>query len=291
MANFRIKKTKEYCVLPNALVQDKRLSHKARGVLCYLLSKPDDWVVKRQDLLTPHDGDAAIRSALQELKATGYIKWEAARNAQGKILRWEYNVYEGATTPDVENPHVENPHVENPLVAHPHVENHPPLLSTEFTKYREEQSTEKNQSSAYAEDCAVVESLPASPPASPPVDNAAVSPSAGGKKHANGTEWPLDDKPLYDWLCQQDLLTSIVIPLDHAWWATLSWVIGWPEQEWVAKQFAKMQLWLRENPKRKPTPRGTSRFIRSWLETSYEKERRDARKQSAKEVHIHYGKR
>jgi len=89
------------------------------------------------------------------------------------------------------------------------------------------------------------------------------------------TPWPEQDAPFALWLQTQTILTAVTIPTQYDWWCALSWIVnGIPAQDWVAKQFAKMQLWFEENPRRRPTPRGTSRFIRAWLERSYEEERR-----------------
>ena len=86
--------------------------------------------------------------------------------------------------------------------------------------------------------------------------------------------WP-ESQRFREWLASQDLLTIIRPPLNYEWWCRLSSIIkGLPDEAWFAKEFAKIQLWLEENPKRCPTPRGVSRFIRGWLERAYEKERR-----------------
>ena len=43
MAIFRIEKTKNYTVMSNYHLKDKRLSFKAKGLLSYMLSLPDCW--------------------------------------------------------------------------------------------------------------------------------------------------------------------------------------------------------------------------------------------------------
>lgn len=100
--------------MPNDMLQDKSISHKARGVLCYLLSKPDNWLVRREDLRTEKDGEASIRSALQELRDAGYIRWEPIRK-NGRIVQWQHDVYDHRGNQyeeilDVGNQHEENPH-------------------------------------------------------------------------------------------------------------------------------------------------------------------------------------
>lgn len=43
MSVFRIEKTKDFTVMSNYHLQDKKLSLKAKGLLSYMLSLPDDW--------------------------------------------------------------------------------------------------------------------------------------------------------------------------------------------------------------------------------------------------------
>lgn len=77
---------RNYTTIPNAAIEDGRLSFKALGVLVYLLSKPDNWTVNRDHLAATHtDGTEAVRSALRELRAAGYITTETERAADGRI--------------------------------------------------------------------------------------------------------------------------------------------------------------------------------------------------------------
>ena len=43
MSTFRVNKNVNYTVMSNHHLQDKRLSLKAKGLLSYMLSLPDDW--------------------------------------------------------------------------------------------------------------------------------------------------------------------------------------------------------------------------------------------------------
>ena len=42
MAVFRVERTRDFTVMSNHHLQDKRLSLKAKGLLSYMLSLPDD---------------------------------------------------------------------------------------------------------------------------------------------------------------------------------------------------------------------------------------------------------
>ncbi len=44
------KRSSEFAIISNRLANDKALSFEARGVLVYLLSKPDNWEVKISDI-------------------------------------------------------------------------------------------------------------------------------------------------------------------------------------------------------------------------------------------------
>lgn len=74
MPVFRINKNKNYTVMSNYHLKDKKLSFKAKGLLSYMLSLPDDWDYSINGLCTAgKDNTSAIRSALKELKENNYL--------------------------------------------------------------------------------------------------------------------------------------------------------------------------------------------------------------------------
>ncbi|HDR7640773.1 conserved phage C-terminal domain-containing protein [Bacillus wiedmannii] len=127
MATFRVSKDKNYTTINNTGLRDERLTWKAKGILAYILSLPDDWVFYMEEVAT-HSKDKldSLKSGIKELKEHGYVKRYPVKNEKGKIARWEMIIYE---VPQGEYPLVENPQMEKPLVDKPLVEN-PPLLST-----------------------------------------------------------------------------------------------------------------------------------------------------------------
>ncbi|MBY0039106.1 DnaD domain protein [Bacillus cereus] len=126
MGIVRVEKNKNYSVVNNTGLRDERLSWKAKGILAYILTLPDDWVFYREELAThAKDGLDSLRSGMKELKEYGYLQRIPIRNDKNKIISWETVIHE---VPQVE-PLVEEPPMENPLVENPPVEN-PELLNT-----------------------------------------------------------------------------------------------------------------------------------------------------------------
>lgn len=91
-----------YTVISNEVMGDARLSYKAKGILLYLLSKPDNWQANAQDIANNgSEGLAAVRSGINELREAGYMQlvqggpqggsyWDVAewpKFADGAILR------------------------------------------------------------------------------------------------------------------------------------------------------------------------------------------------------------
>jgi hypothetical protein len=64
----------QYELLDRRLLQDDRLSFRARGLLAYLLSLPDGWQTDSTKLArVAREGRDAIRAALRELEQCGYL--------------------------------------------------------------------------------------------------------------------------------------------------------------------------------------------------------------------------
>ncbi|NEQ64767.1 MAG: hypothetical protein F6K21_04520 [Symploca sp. SIO2D2] len=98
--------------------EDNRLSAKAKGILGYLLSRPDGWVTRTEQITSVMtDGLTAIKSGLRELEQNGYFRRFPVRDTEtGKISHWVKDVFE---VPQVENPPVENPSDGNPSDGKP----------------------------------------------------------------------------------------------------------------------------------------------------------------------------
>ena len=95
MSTFRVNKNVNYTVMSNYHLQDRRLSLKAKGLLSYMLSLPDDWDYSLKGLTTGcRDGLDSVRTAVLELEEHGYVRRQKVRNAKGQIIDYDYQVYE-----------------------------------------------------------------------------------------------------------------------------------------------------------------------------------------------------
>lgn len=88
-------KRQSYVVVDRLTAQDDTLTWKARGLLLYLLSLPDNWVVREKELASHSpEGLSALRSGLKELELEGYIFREMGRDEDGKYVEPIFTVYE-----------------------------------------------------------------------------------------------------------------------------------------------------------------------------------------------------
>ena len=97
MAVIRVNKTKDYTVMSNCHLRDKRISLKAKGLLSMMLSLPDEWDYSIAGLVAIcKEEEAAMKSALKELKQGGYLiitKKKPNQTESGRF-EYEYNIYE-----------------------------------------------------------------------------------------------------------------------------------------------------------------------------------------------------
>lgn len=127
MSIIRTAKRSQYVVITHAVLTDTALSWDAKGLLCYLLSRPDDWQVRVDHLVKQGcgAGRGKIYRMLGELIACGYAERSPLCDASGRIIQHEYLVYDHkvlakeVTPPDSplpEKPEVANPDMGQPLV-------------------------------------------------------------------------------------------------------------------------------------------------------------------------------
>ena len=91
MAICRVNKTKNYTVMSNFHLRDKKLSLKAKGLLSVVLSLPDDWDYSVSGLCAVcGEGETTVKSAIKELKANGYLMVTKVYPGESKTGRIEY---------------------------------------------------------------------------------------------------------------------------------------------------------------------------------------------------------
>lgn len=94
MSVFKIEKNKNYTVMSNYHLRDKNLTYKAKGLLSFMLSLPEDWDYSINGLVSiSKEGVKAIRNILQELQQNGYLVIEKKQNEFGQF-EYEYLIYE-----------------------------------------------------------------------------------------------------------------------------------------------------------------------------------------------------
>ena len=85
------RKPNAFVTMDKGFLENPGLSWKAKGLLAYLLSKPDNWKVVINDLASHStDGKAAIYSGLAELMKHGHYRKHPVRDETGRrISHWE----------------------------------------------------------------------------------------------------------------------------------------------------------------------------------------------------------
>ena len=130
MAFLRKKHNENYTCISNDVFSSD-LSLKARGMLCTMLSLPNDWEFSENGLQAIlKDGQTSVRSAIKELESTGFLSRTRERDESGRMGRsvWIVSDY---------------PRFENPNLVNSNLENEPQLSTKEQST--KEQSTKESE--------------------------------------------------------------------------------------------------------------------------------------------------
>ena len=101
----RSKVKENYTIIRNDILTNKNISLKAKGLLCLLLSLPNDWVIYKTQLNNfSSDGRDATTNAFNELVELGYILSVERINEKGHKMGFDYIVYDEMSLPDTEKP-------------------------------------------------------------------------------------------------------------------------------------------------------------------------------------------
>lgn len=133
-----------FTMVANATLEDDRLSIEARWLISYLLSKPDNWIIRPRDLKKKSGrGRDKVRAMMKELEEAGYLVREKVRE-NGKFKPDSFVINDDPATPepaqtasdtgDIDGvaslPQPEKPATAEPAPVEPAPVN-PPLSNTE----------------------------------------------------------------------------------------------------------------------------------------------------------------
>lgn len=98
MPIIRAKHNKDFTQIKNATLREKGLSLRARGLLAYMLSFPDNWEFSVCNIVAETgESDRTVRRILAELEKQGFIYREQSRDDLGKFEDATSWVFETAT--------------------------------------------------------------------------------------------------------------------------------------------------------------------------------------------------
>lgn len=119
------KRKDQFAIIPNAVASDKRLTFEERGLLVYLLAKPNDWNVNVRNLQAEGGvGRDKVYRILGKLQEVGYVQRNHVQDDKGRFVGYDYIVHDDAVPeqlplvpeacPSPENQEMESPSPENP---------------------------------------------------------------------------------------------------------------------------------------------------------------------------------
>lgn len=135
MAFLRKEHKENYTCISNDVFKSD-LSLKARGMLCTMLSLPDDWEFSENGLQAIlKDGQTSVRSAIKELESAGFLSRTRERDENGRMGKCVWIV-------------CDYPRFENPNLVNSNLGNEPQLSTKQQST--DESSTNKKKESTRA---------------------------------------------------------------------------------------------------------------------------------------------
>jgi DnaD/phage-associated family protein len=132
MGVIRVQKNSNYVVMSKVGLHDDRLSWKAKGLLAYMLSMPDNWTFYNEELMKHSpDGSSTFKAAMKELREYGYVVRRKKQDEKGRFVGWETIVYEHPVENE-DNRQVENRPSKNRPSVNRQSENDPLLNNKEL---------------------------------------------------------------------------------------------------------------------------------------------------------------
>ena len=96
MSILKNKLKDKFTTLPNELITDKRISFGARILYCYMIGKPNEWIILNTDIITSLEiSKDTIAKYFKELLDTGWIERERITNEKGHFTGgYDYIIHE-----------------------------------------------------------------------------------------------------------------------------------------------------------------------------------------------------
>ena len=139
----RVEKNRNYTTIHNEFLKRKDLSWKAKGIMTYLLSLPDDWVVNLDEIKrNATDGESSFRSGWKELVSAGYVSRQPVRDEKTKKIDYWETVIKESTSKDKSH-NVENHNVGIHQVGNHKVDNHELLSTKELSTNKQSTNIQK----------------------------------------------------------------------------------------------------------------------------------------------------
>lgn len=95
MKKYLTKKEKGFVQMSNSILSDPDISLKAKAVLAIMLSLPENWDFSIEGIAGKcKESKDCIAKAINELIDAGYVKRTKSRGEDGRITKWDYEVFE-----------------------------------------------------------------------------------------------------------------------------------------------------------------------------------------------------
>lgn len=178
------KRQNPFAQIDKFVFEDDTISWKAKGILGYLLSKPDGWKVNISDIVShaPKDeagnskkgnGEDAVYEALKELRFNGYASLTITR-VKGKIVGSDWEVFEvkqeqpyrdnpDTDLPDTGKPDADLPDLDNPGNSYKDIRNND-LSDNDLKKDLYSPTPENNNPEPAKTKEKITPKIPATPP-------------------------------------------------------------------------------------------------------------------------------
>lgn len=147
MTLCHVKRKNSFVVIDKKIVMDKNLSWKAKGILLYAFSRPEDWSFYKQEMIShSSDGEKSFDSGIKELEKYGYLHRKVIQDEKKRLNGWEWFFYEEPISKDEFKKSFRNPHfvVDGVLSSTP---KRSPTNKDIYTKTEKNTNTETTTSS------------------------------------------------------------------------------------------------------------------------------------------------